>query len=179
MFSTVSKMKVGYDTEDVDDFFAQARETYEGVTADILTFRDVNTCVFETQRGGYDPAEVDAALERLEVAFIAKERQVHTNQGGQQAWMAVMAERAQTLYPRLQRPAGERFESPPKGPGYSKEEVDYLCKRLIRFFEGKGKLTSAEVRSATFSPARGRNAYEEMTVDAFLARAVEVLLGVE
>lgn len=54
-----------------------------------------------------------------------------------------------------------------------------LCKRLIRFFEGKGPLTSADVRAATFSPARGKSAYEESSVDAFLARAVEVLLGVE
>ncbi|ACV08666.1 DivIVA domain-containing protein [Jonesia denitrificans] len=179
MFSTVSKTKIGYDIDDVDDFFAQARETYEGITNDILTFRDVNTCVFDTQRGGYDPAEVDAALERLEVAFVAKERQEFTARGGPQVWMAQISERAQTLYPRLQRPAGERFSSPSKGPGYAKEEVDVLCKRLIRFFEGKGPLTSADVRAATFSPARGKSAYEESSVDAFLARAVEVLLGVE
>ncbi|MCL2849007.1 MAG: DivIVA domain-containing protein, partial [Micrococcales bacterium] len=34
-------------------------------------------------------------------------------------------------------------------------------------------------RSATFRARRGKNAYDEDSVDAFLARAVDVLLGVE
>jgi hypothetical protein len=38
---------------------------------------------------------------------------------------------------------------------------------------------SSSARSATFGRARGPEAYEEASVDAFFSRAVEVLLGVE
>lgn len=139
MFSTVSKTKIGYDIDDVDDFFAQARETYEGITNDILTFRDVNTCVFDTQRGGYDPAEVDAALERLEVAFVAKERQEFTARGGPQVWMAQISERAQTLYPRLQRPAGERFSSRRRGRATRKKRSTCCASASFVSLRGKGR----------------------------------------
>ena len=40
-------------------------------------------------------------------------------------------------------------------------------------------ITAAEIRSATFRRARGRDGYAEGPVDAFFARAIEVLLGVE
>lgn len=139
MFSTVSKTKIGYDIDDVDDFFAQARETYEGITNDILTFRDVNTCVFDTQRGGYDPAEVDAALERLEVAFVAKERQEFTARGGPQVWMAQISERAQTLYPRLQRPAGERFLPRRRGRATRKKRSTCCASASFVSLRGKGR----------------------------------------
>src|SRR5690606_40007135 len=75
------------------------------------TRRSSDLCVFDTQRGGYDPAEVDAALERLEVAFVAKERQEFTARGGPQVWMAQISERAQTLYPRLQDRKSTRLNS--------------------------------------------------------------------
>ena len=54
-----------------------------------------------------------------------------------------------------------------------------MCTRLTAFFNGGDKVSAAQIRSITFSPARKNNAYEESSVDAFVARAVEVLLGVQ
>ncbi len=178
MFDTVSGMKKGYDVDEVDDFFQHAREVYEGVASEPLTHRDIHTCVFDVVRKGYDTDQVDAALNRLENAFVAREKQLILAQGGPEAWSATLNERAQTLYPRLGRPRGERFAHP-KGNGYSIDEVDNLCANLVKFFDGKLRVTASELRSITFGAARGKNAYEEASVDAFMARAIEVLLGVE
>ena len=54
-----------------------------------------------------------------------------------------------------------------------------MCHRLIDYFDKGTPLTSDEVRHVTFRKASGHNAYAEGPVDAFLERAVEVLLGVE
>ena len=39
MFSTVSRLRLGYEQEDVDDFFAHAREVYEGQSDEDLSRR--------------------------------------------------------------------------------------------------------------------------------------------
>lgn len=179
MFETVSGLKKGYDTVEVDEFFEHARQVYEGSATEPLTHRDIHTCVFDVSRGGYNTEQVDAALNRLENAFVGREKQLVTSQGGPQAWAAVLNERAKTLYPRLARPKGQRFSHPAKGAGYSVAEVDNLCANLVRFFDGKIKITASELRTVTFSSAKGRKAYDESSVDAFMARAIEVLLGVE
>ena len=93
--------------------------------------------------------------------------------------MEHIAERATTLYPRLLRPEGERFDAPDRGRGYDRAEVDALLERLTRYFDRDGHLTAEEIRTATFASARRSRAYHEGTVDAYLARAVEVLASVE
>lgn len=179
MFETVSGFKKGYDTAEVDDFFEHARQVYEGSATEPLTHRDIHTCVFDVARGGYDTDQVDAALNRLENAFVGKEKQIVVAQGGPQAWAALLNDRAKALYPRLARPKGQRFSNPSKGVGYSAVEVDNLCANLVKFFDGKIKVTASELRTVTFGPAKGKKAYDEASVDAFMARAIEVLLGVE
>jgi DivIVA domain-containing protein len=180
LFSSVSALRTGYDKDEVDEFFDHARQAYEGRTAERLTSADIQASSFDLVRGGYNTHEVDAALDRLESAFIVRQRSEFVAAHGKEAWMSALADRARTLYARLGRPDGEKFESAPRGQqGYDKDDVDELCDRLVGYFDRQERLTAAEVRSATFGRAKGPDAYAEAPVDAFFARAVEVLLGVE
>lgn len=179
MFTKVTGLRRGYDVSEVDEFFEFARQVYEDQTDEELSHRDIHTAVFGLTRAGYVTAEVDAALDRLENAFVARNRQVVMGQHGQQGWSAFLNRQAKTLYPRLTRAAGDRFSHPHKGRGYKASEVDQMCQDLIDFFDGKKKITAAQIRTLTFGSARGKNAYEETSVDAFMARAIEVLLGVQ
>lgn len=179
-FPETSWPKFGYDKEQVDAFFSDARRYYDTPGRSEMAGADVSAATFALRRGGYSTAEVDAALDRLEAAFIAKERAEFIATYGAQAWMAQLAERAQTLYPRLVRPAGNRFTRARRGmPAYDIDEVDALCQRLIDYFDQTSPITAHEVRTAVFTTRKGPKGYAEASVDAFLARAVEVLLGVE
>lgn len=181
LFRTAGRMRSGYDTAQVDDFFDRARRVYErNGTAEPMTARDVRLTAFDLVRGGYETGPVDAAMDRLERAFAARQRTDYVSAHGQQAWMDHLAAQARTLYGRLTRPDGERFAPPGRGQqGYLATEVDTLCHRLIDYFDNGASLTSDEIRSITFRRARGAKAYGEPAVDAFCDRAVEVLLGVE
>src|SRR5690606_31753596 len=181
MFPVVGRMSTGYEREQVEEFFTRARQAYEAGTVgeDGLTETDVRTVAFDLVRAGYATGAVDSALDRLEAAIVQRRRDAFIARHGQQAWMDRIAERATTLYPRLVRPAGERFASPESGRGYDKDAVDDLMDRLIAYFDADGDLSAAELRTVTFPSARGDKAYAEGVVDAYLDRAVEVLLAVE
>lgn len=180
LFRRVPRLRSGYDVQEVDAFFGQARRVYEGDASEPLTSRDVRQAVFEIVRGGYATGPVDAAMDRLERALVVRQRSEYVAAHGQQAWLDHLAAQARTLYGRLTRPDGERFSPPRRGQqGYLPDDVDALCHRLVDYFDHGQTLSSEEVRTATFRPARGRHAYAEPGVDAFCERAVEVLLGVE
>ena len=180
MFRTVSRLRAGYDPEEVDGFFDHARQVYEGTVDEPLTGRDVRSTAFDLVPGGYEAAAVDAALDRLEAAFVARARERFVAAHGQSAWMAQLADSARTLYGRLTRPDGERFAPAARNePAYDREDVDALCRRLVAYFDHGQPLTAQEIRSATFRRRRGAGGYAEVPVDAFCDRAVEVLLGVE
>jgi len=180
MFRTVSRLRSGYATDEVDEFFDLARRVYEGHDGETLTGRDVRAMAFDFVRGGYSTGAVDAALDRLEAAFVARTRQVFVAAHGQQAWMDQLADGARTLYGRLTRPEGERFAFAHRGaPGYEPADVDALCQRLVAYFDSGEPLTAQQVRSTTFRRRTGTKGYAEGPVDAFCDRAVEVLLGVE
>ena len=180
MFRTVSRLRSGYATDEVDEFFEQARRAYEGQTPQRLTGRDVRATAFEVVRGGYATGAVDAALDRLEAAFVARSRQEFVAVHGQQAWMEQLADGARTLYGRLTRPDGEKFSPARRSEhGYEPADVDALCHRLVAYFDRGEPLAAQEVRSSTFRRRGGARGYGEAAVDAFCDRAVEVLLGVE
>ena len=180
MFRTVSRLHAGYDPQEVDEFFDHARQVYEGRLDEPLTGRDVRATAFDLVRGGYVVGAVDAALDRLEAAFVARAREQYVARHGQAAWMSQLADSARTLYGRLTRPDGERFAPARRGePAYDRDDVDALCRRLTGYFDRSEPLTAADVRGATFRHRRGPAGYAEAPVDAFCDRAVEVLLGVE
>lgn len=179
MFPRESRFSEGYDIEQVEEFFTRARDSYEADAGTrSMSDQDVRNIAFEQVRGGYRFAAVDAALDRLEVAFVKRRRADFIAANGQDAWMDHIAELAKTLYPRLQRPAGERFAHA-EGSGYAKKDVDELMETLVSYFDDGADLTSHDIRHADFPAARGSKAYSENVVDAYLDRVAEVLLAVE
>lgn len=93
--------------------------------------------------------------------------------------MEQIAERATSLYDRMVRPAGERFAPPERGHGYDRDAVDDLLDRMVDYFDAGAPLSATQVRQMTFPTAPRARAYAEGPVDAFLDRAVDVLLAVE
>ena len=65
MFRTVSRLRSGYDPDEVDEFFDHARQLYEQGPGTALSAKDVRRVGFEMVRGGYATAAVDAALDRF------------------------------------------------------------------------------------------------------------------
>ena len=175
LFPRVGRWHRGYHVGQVDEFFAAARESYERGEID---GEDVRNAAFDMVIDGYQTAAVDAAIDRLESAVVRRKRASHVAESSEESWMTQAVQRATTLYPRLQRPAGERFARG-HGVGYDARDVDALCERLIDYFETGSGITAQEVRLATFDLARGAGAYDEAVVDSFLSRSVEVLLAVE
>ena len=177
-FPTTNVFRQGYDPQQVDAFFAEAREAYEGAQLDgSFGSNDMRNAVFSLRRGGYDPEAVDGALVRLEEEFSKREREHFVAEYGKAKWDEMIGDRAVTLYPRLLRPNGQRF-SHPEGAfalGYDSVAVDNLLMRLTNYFDNGAPLTAAEVRAAQFKRGRGKKAYREDQVDAYLARAVEIL----
>lgn len=180
LFPRAGFLRSGYDRNQVDEFFARARAAYERPHMDeqAMSALDIRRAAFDLKRGGYKTAPVDDALDRLEAAFAQRVREQYVRAHGHDAWMRVLAERAQVLYPRLRRPHGERFRHPDRGKkGYSAAEVDALLDRLIAFFDTGAPVTADDLRTATFASKGGKKAYDERTVDVYLARAIDILLG--
>ncbi|WP_084129902.1 cell division protein DivIVA [Demequina sp. NBRC 110055] len=181
LFPKVGPMRLGYDREDVDEFFDKARAAYEqpGIPEAFAPF-DVRRASFDLKHGGYSTVAVDSALDRLESAFATRIRERYAKEHGPDAWMRDLADRAQALYPRLRRPEGERFAHPSgMHKGYDARDVDMILDRLVAFFDAGKPLTPDEVRGATFGSRRGKKAYSERVVDVYLARAVDILLGAQ
>lgn len=181
LFPRTSILRQGYNVNQVAEFFDEARVAYErpGSPASEISPLDVRRAAFDLKHGGYSTAAVDAALDRLEVAFVTRTREVFVRANGQDAWMQDLAVRAQTLYPRLRRPVGERFDHPARFKhGYDVREVDAILARITDFFDTGAPLDAQELRATVFRSKTGARAYDERTVDAFLARTVDILLGV-
>ena len=177
-FKRVGTWSSGYRPEQVDSFLENAKKAYSGDESLGIDETTVRSSAFQWVRNGYDPRLVDAALDRLESAFIQRRRAHVMETDGEDAWLESTYEQAQTLYPRLLRPDGEKFAEA-EGMGYSKADVDQLMARLADYFSGDSAMTSHDLRSAIFDKARGGAAYSEAVVDVYLDRAVTVLLAVE
>jgi DivIVA domain-containing protein len=170
----------GYDPREVDDFFSRAQAVYEGRSAERIGPEDVRTVAFAQVRGGYDEPQVDGALDRLDTAFTRKERSDFISQYGQQAWLDKVVDRATTLYDRLGRPDGQKFAPAERGkPAYERTQVDALLHRLADYFNNGTPVSSNDVRHAVFTAVKGKKGYGMAAVDAYLDRALEVLLAAE
>lgn len=183
-FARVPRTAKGYNVEDVDSFFARAKGEYELVSSpsgSTFTSTDVRTVAFRLRRGGYDIHEVDSALDRLEDAFAARERARLVKEAGEQGFLEELTRQARTLQGRLDRPPGERFARAGRRwqKGYDPDQVDALCARLYGYFNQGHEMSADEVRRAVFTPRYGRRGYREPEVDAFLDRAVEIMVTVD
>ena len=149
-FPRVGFFSKGYDRGQVDAFFEDARRAYEGgVPPEQFSAEQVRLATFELKNRGYNIEAVDAAMNRLEAAFVKRDRADAVAAEGEAAWYDRVADRATTLYPRLQRPRGERFAHPTSGRGYDCDEVDDLLDRIAAYFDEAGDLTANEIRTAT------------------------------
>lgn len=181
LFPRTNSLRLGYKQEQVAQFFDDARIAYErpGSPDSELSPLDVRRAAFDLKHGGYSTAAVDAALDRLELAFSTRTRDIYVRAHGKDEWMKRLAERAQVLYPRLRRTEGERFSHPTRlRHGYDARQVDVVLARITAFFDTGTPLRADELRALAFSSKMGDRAYDERTVDAFLARTVDILLGV-
>lgn len=200
-FQRVSADDYGYAPQEVDAFIARARKSFASneTGPEAMTAEDIRSATFEPAKGGYDAAEVDEALDRLERAFAGREEStvaVATVPPSQTAAArmddndAAAAPPAVTELPddgeplsfsdlvrgRLDRPRGERFRAPsnPGAMSYNRDDVDALCDRLVL---NPRALDTQALRDVTFRVTRGDEGYEEAQVDAFLERVIQEIDG--
>ena len=180
MSSTFPRVRKGrgYDTAEVEEFLEDARRAYAAPAGQsALSAEQIRTTAFGMKRGGYDPAAVDAALERLEDAFATREREVAIDRSGDQVWYQEARGAAQTVLDRISRPRGHRFHRVNWfASGYSVREVDRFTDRIRRFFQAGVALTPEDIRQVAFQPQRG--GYSEAQVDALLDATVRIVLAV-
>ena len=164
--------------DEVDQFLAAAKAAYDSRrTAEDVTSERIRHTAFGMQRGGYQTAAVDAALERLEDAFAQRERTAAVRSSGERAWISGTRELAKELIARLSRPPRARFRRTGLlRVGYSVKDVDRFADRTREYFEAGSDLTVDEVRSVAFRPKR--HGYREGQVDLVIDGVVEVMLAV-
>ena len=129
------------------------------------------------QKGGYSTTHVDAALERLEDAFAAREREAARARKGDAAWFEEARTTAQVVLNRLDRPAASgSTASSFLTFGYHRKDVDRFANRLVRYFQDGRPMSVDEVRTVTFRAQRG--GYREAQVDLLLDSVTDVMLAV-
>jgi len=178
-FPRVRRSRRGYDVEQVEDFLEEARRAYtaDPGTPTVVTAGSIRRTAFSLQKGGYSTEAVDAALERLEDAFSARERDRGVGDRGEDAWFSRARASAQEILDRLARPSGERFARVGLlTGGYDRRDVDRFADRVAEYFQDGRSMTVEEVRTVAFRPRRG--GYREAQVDLLLDDVVEVMLAV-
>ncbi len=178
-FPRSRKSKQGYDVDQVEDFLEEARRAYtaEPGQLSVLNSESIRTMAFRMQKGGYSTSHVDAALERLEDAFAARERERAFAEVGDAAWYAKARSSAQSILDRLAREPGHRFSRVgPLTTGYSPKDVDAFADRLVGYFQHGKPMSVDQVRTVVF---RGvKRGYNETQVDLLLDAVTDVMLAV-
>ena len=177
-FPRTNKKTLGYNLKQVEEFLESTRQAYDqNDAAAQLSAADIRHTAFAMAKGGYSPAHVDAALERLEDAFAARERDRAAKAHGEQAWIDQARGTAQVLINRLGRPAGHRFDrSSFLTTGYHRGDVDRFSAKLVKYFQDGHPVTVDDVRTIVFRPQR--RGYREAQVDLVLDGVVDVMLAV-
>ena len=177
-FPRAGRSAPGYDVAQVDEFLARVRRAYDGEGgAAAIDAASIRHRSFRMRRGGYSPSHVDAALERLEDAFAARERERGVARMGQEAWLRQARDRAAEITGRLSRPDGEKFRRVGRmSGGYDPAEVDRFLIRVQRFFADNRPMSVDEVRQVVFRTRRG--GYSEAQVDLLLDAVIDVMLAV-
>ena len=170
----------GYDIDEVEDFLEDARRAYTGDrgSAQIVTATTIRQMGFTMRKNGYSPSHVDSALERLEDAFAARERERGVSEAGDQGWYQRARDDAQELLDRCTRARGRRFKRVGiLSGGYSVRDVDNFADQVTRYLQQGAPLTADEVRSAVFGSQRG--GYQETQVDVVLDAVIDLLQAVK
>lgn len=189
----VGKRKWGYDAGQVDEFLDRAHRLYdsEGVQ---LTQQDIQKASFKLTRGGYDIAQVDAALMRLERAVVDKQTTWEISQHGRVAWKAQTEDSYRQIARHASRAAGERFDEGAKGEfSYDRKQVDALTDAIVdkcavelglenaEDYDAHelDKITSEYVTGSVFTQRKGKKGYSERQVDYFLSACIQLLSRLE
>jgi len=178
-FPRARKGRLGYDIDEVEDFLEDARRAYTSENPDvsIVTADSIRTTAFAMRKGGYSTTHVDAALERLEDAFAARERERQIAREGDESWYASARATAQEILDRVVRPRGKKFQRVTVLTlGYSVADVDAFADRIAGYFQSGEALTLDDVRTVAFRPQRG--GYREAQVDYLLDTVTRVMLAV-
>ena len=178
LFPITRGRELGYSRSAADAFLARARAAFERQQdAPSMHSSTIRAAAFPMTKRGYRPADVDAALGRIEDAFAARERDAVITAGGAEQWVRDARARAQEILDRLRRGPGRRFRRAPfLRFGYARTEVDAVAERLIGFLQHGEAITPVQVRQVAFRMQRG--GYAEEQVDALLDAVIEVLLAV-
>jgi DivIVA domain-containing protein len=179
-FPRARSSRPGYKVDEVEKFLAAARVAYSaepGDTGTIITAETIRHMAFGLEKGGYSTLAVDAALERLEEAFAARERERAAAAMGDEAWFADARDRAREILARLERPDKKKFRgSGVFKLGYDKKDVDEFAHTLVAYFREGTAVSVDDVRQVAFgSRTRG---YSEAQVDLVLDAVVDVMLAV-
>jgi DivIVA domain-containing protein len=130
------------------------------------------------KRGGYTPAAVDSALERLEDAFAARERDRALAELGNQGAYDRARGDAQVILDRFVRARGRRFKRVGVlTTGYSVRDVDAFADRVVRYLQQGAPLAVDDVRGSVFGRQKG--GYQETQVDVVLDAVVDLLQAVK
>lgn len=173
-FKTASRNKYGYQIEQVDAFMALARRQFGEPKLGLLSAAQVRQNEFDLAKGGYDIAEVDAGVDRLEDVFAKRELERQRIQLGDYLMSTRMARFVASLQGRLALKARRRFSHHTLLlRGYSRKEVDAFCALVARHLETGESMSVQDVRTTVFKAKRG--GYAENEVDAFIDRVIEVL----
>lgn len=181
--SKVGPQESGYCIREVNDFFGALADDYEQLLTHHSTSRSAHTSrtirdkVFTPEAGGYTPQAVDSYLDQVEDRFAEVERRLYIERYGAELWQDSLEELWALLRGRLNRPDGERFRRPShqRTKGYLTQDVDELCRLILRTVEHGETLLPQKIRSAAFRSAVGKNSYDETQVDAFMSRCLEYL----
>jgi len=170
----------GYDIDEVEDFLEDARRAYTGDrgSAQVVDATFIRQVGFTMRRGGYSPSHVDSALERLEDAFAARERDRAIAEVGDNGVYQQARSEAQLLLDRVTRARGHRFRRVGIFTGgYSVRDVDAFADRVAAHLQLGGELTVADAREVLF--ARQRGGYEETQVDLVIDAVIDLLQTVD
>lgn len=179
-FPRVRRSQRGYSIDEVEEFLESARVAYsaEPGSANALDSDAIRHTAFRISRGGYATDHVDRALERLEDAFAARERESARRQLDDVAWEREVRETAKQIIDRLDRPHDQKFQRVSfLSDGYDRKQVDAFANRLLGYFRENKPLAVDEVRAVAFRPKKG--GYREAQVDLVLDAVIDVMLAVK
>lgn len=178
VFPTVQKPLKGYDKEQVDSYLKMVKAVFYNETevTTSITSNELRTKSFDLRNKGYDPRYVDAALDRLEDVFYAREREDFLKKNGYAAFKQKNDNLLQELKGRMERDKKERFKTRSfLAHGYKISQVDAALDQITQVISRPGIVKPNQIRHLRFHSQRG--GYDEAQVDAFLDAVIDYLLA--
>lgn len=177
-FPRAKRKAIAYDVDHVDAFIAQARiayDTYE-IGEATMSSADIRRVAFDVSKKGYVATVVDAALERLEIAFAELEREKAINTEGWEGLSRRSREALEALATRFRRPKKKRFTRVGSfATGYRIADVDAFADEVLSGLESGAVLRASWVRQVVFQPQK--RGYSEVQVDLVLDELIDALIA--